>query len=67
MTSDAAADFRASSGGKDFRSCGVGVRWVYACRTGDVLQRLKMVEAIALDDFERLKRQPTNQDFFLHT
>jgi glycosyltransferase involved in cell wall biosynthesis len=67
VSSDVAADFRVSSGGKDFRSCGVGVRWVYACRTGDVLQRLKMVEAIALGDFERLKRQPSTQDFFLHT
>jgi glycosyltransferase involved in cell wall biosynthesis len=67
VTSDVASDFRASSGGKDFRTSGVGVRWVYACRSGDVLARLKIVEAIALNDFERLKRQPANQDFFLHT
>jgi glycosyltransferase involved in cell wall biosynthesis len=67
VASDVASDFRASSGGKDFRTCGVGVRWVYACRSGDVLARLKIVEAVALNDFERLKRQPANQDFFLHT
>jgi hypothetical protein len=43
------------------------VRCIYACRSGDVLARLKILEAIALNDFERVKRQPANQDFFLHT
>ena len=65
--SDVASDFRTSSGGRDFRTCGVGVRWVYACRSDDMLARLKIVEAVAFNDFERLKRQPSNQDFFLHT
>lgn len=65
---DQIADFRALTNGSDFRSCGIGVRWAYACRESDVLSRLKMVEAIALNDFERLKRQPPAQtDFFLHT
>lgn len=67
LSSDAAADFKASTGGRDFRSCGVGARWIYACREGDVLGRLKMVEAIALNDFARLERQPPEFDFFLHT
>jgi hypothetical protein len=67
VSSDVAADFRASTGGVDFRSCGVGVRWVYACRESDVLARMKMVEAIALGDFVRLQRQPPESDFFLHT
>jgi glycosyltransferase involved in cell wall biosynthesis len=67
VTCDQTADFRASTGGVDFRSCGVGVRWVYACREADVLARMKMVEAIALGDFARLQRRPPESDFFLHT
>ena len=63
---DRTVDFRARSSGSDFRVCGVGVRWVYACRSSDGLQRLRMVEAIALGDFDRLKRPPPG-DFFLHT
>jgi hypothetical protein len=67
ISCDVAADFRTASEGKDFRSCGVGVRWIYACRENDVLGRLKMVEAIALDDYARLERQAPDFDFFLHT
>jgi glycosyltransferase involved in cell wall biosynthesis len=67
LTCDATADFRQSTGGVDFRSCGVGVRWVYACREADVLARMKVVEAIALGDFARLQRLPPESDFFLHT
>lgn len=67
ISCDATADFRMSTGGKDFRSCGIGVRWLYACRESDVLARLAMVEAIALDDYVRLERQPPDFDFFLHT
>jgi glycosyltransferase involved in cell wall biosynthesis len=67
ISSDTAADFRMSTGGRDFRSCGVGVRWVYACQESDVPARLKMLEAIALDDYARLERQPPEFDFFLHT
>jgi len=64
---DNATDFRTTSErASDFRVCGVGVLWFYVCRSGDVLQRLRMVEAIALDNFERLKRLPPS-DFFLHT
>jgi glycosyltransferase involved in cell wall biosynthesis len=66
LAGDKATDMRPLSNGGDFRTCGVGVRWVYACRTDDVLMRLKMVEAMALGDFERLKRQPP-LDSFLHT
>ncbi|HTT99474.1 MAG TPA: glycosyltransferase [Rhizomicrobium sp.] len=67
ITSDTAVDFRMSSGGKDFRSCGVGVRWLYACNETDVPARLRMIEAIALNDYARLERQPPEFDFFLHT
>jgi glycosyltransferase involved in cell wall biosynthesis len=67
VSSDTAVDFRMSSGGKDFRSCGIGVRWLYACPEKDTLSRLKMVEAIALNDYARLERQPPEFDFFLHT
>jgi glycosyltransferase involved in cell wall biosynthesis len=67
ISSDVAADFRTSTGGKDFRSCGVGVRWIYACAGNDVSARLQMIEAIALNDFARLERQPPEFDFFLHT
>ncbi|HWA89247.1 MAG TPA: glycosyltransferase [Rhizomicrobium sp.] len=67
VTCDVTADFRANTGGVDFRSCGVGVRWIYVCRETDVLARMKMVEAIALADFKRLERRPPDSDFFLHT
>ncbi len=67
ISSDSTADFRLSTGGRDFRSCGVGVRWIYACRENDVLARLKVLEAVALDDYARLERQPPDFDFFLHT
>lgn len=67
VTCDVASDFGRSTEGVDFRTCGVGVRWFYACRGGDVLARLKMIEAIALDDFARLKRPEPDSDFFLHT
>ncbi len=67
VSSDVAADFRATTNGVDFRACGVGVRWVYACREGDVLARMKVVEAIALGDFARLQRRAPDADFFLHT
>jgi hypothetical protein len=60
-------DFRSLTGGTDFRICGVGVRWFYACREDDVLARLKMIEAISLNDFPRLQRQAPEIDFFLHT
>jgi hypothetical protein len=67
VTSDATADFRSSTGGVDFRSCGVGVRWIYACREDDVLARLKMIEAISLNDFVRLEKPAPEIDFFMHT
>jgi len=67
VSSDTAVDFKMTSGGRDFRSCGVGVRWVYACQEKDVSARLKMLEAIALKDYGRLERQPPEFDFFLHT
>lgn len=67
VSSDVAADFYASTGGVDFRNCGVGVRWIYACREDDVLARMKIVEAMALGDFARLQRLPPGSDFFLHT
>jgi hypothetical protein len=43
------------------------VRWIYACAGNDVSARLQMIEAIALNDFARLERQPPEFDFFLHT
>jgi glycosyltransferase involved in cell wall biosynthesis len=67
IASDTAADFRSSTQGVDFRSCGVGVRWFYVCREDDALARLKMIEAIAMDDFSNLETPPPEGDFFLHT
>jgi glycosyltransferase involved in cell wall biosynthesis len=67
VSCDATADFRSSTGGVDFRSCGIGVRWFYACRDDDLLARLKMVEAMAMSDFGRLERPAPEIDFFMHT
>jgi glycosyltransferase involved in cell wall biosynthesis len=64
---DAMADFNRATDGRDFRTCGVGVRWVYSCREDDVLARVKMVESLALGDFQRLQRPAPDADFFLHT
>ncbi|MEI9930861.1 MAG: glycosyltransferase [Rhizomicrobium sp.] len=58
LSCDVMADFRIPTGGRDFRSCGIGVRWFYACRDDDTLARLRMVEALALNDFARIERQP---------
>lgn len=67
ISSDVLADFRATTGGVDFRTCGPGVRWFYACREDDLSARLKMIEAISMNDFTRLERQAPEIDFFLHT
>ena len=67
VSSDAMADFRLSTGGVDFRSCGIGVRWFYACREDDLLARVKMIEAVAMSDFVRLEKPAPEMDFFLHT
>ncbi len=67
ISCDATADFGISTQGQDFRTCGVGVRWVYACRDNDLLARLKMVEALALGDFAALRRRAPESDFFLHS
>jgi hypothetical protein len=67
LSSDATADFRSSTGGVDFRSCGLGVRWFYACRDDDLLARVKMIEAIAMNDFVRLEKPAPEIDFFMHT
>jgi glycosyltransferase involved in cell wall biosynthesis len=64
---DVMADFTRITDGRDFRYCGVGVRWVYACREDDVLARVKMIESLALGDFQRLQRPAPDADFFLHT
>ncbi|HWA02455.1 MAG TPA: glycosyltransferase [Rhizomicrobium sp.] len=67
ITCNAVADFRAATNGADFRVCGNGVRWFYACREDDVPARLRMIEAISLNDYPKLQRQPPDMDFFLHT
>jgi glycosyltransferase involved in cell wall biosynthesis len=67
ISCDAMADFRTSTGGADFRSCGIGVRWFYACREDDFMARLKMIESISLNDFARLAKQAPEIDFFMHT
>ncbi|HUJ47439.1 MAG TPA: glycosyltransferase [Rhizomicrobium sp.] len=63
---DASTDFSRATNGIDFRTCGIGVRWFYACREDDLLGRLKMVEALAIGDVSVLQPVP-KADFLLHT
>lgn len=62
----AAVDFAAQTGGTDPRMAGIGVCWFYVCKENDVLGRLNLLEAIAVDDVERLQREaPVEQDVLL--
>ena len=66
ITCNAAADFGSLTNGTDIRIAGVGVRWFYACKEGDLIGRLNLLEALSVDALERLQRQPpAERDFLL--
>jgi hypothetical protein len=52
------AEFSQLTNGVDSRTAGVGVRWFYACREDDIVGRLNLLEALAVDDMDGLRRQP---------
>jgi glycosyltransferase involved in cell wall biosynthesis len=49
FTCDRVADFRPSTKGRDFRVCGIGVRWFYVCREDDLRARLNLLETVQLE------------------
>ncbi|MEI9931043.1 MAG: hypothetical protein WDM89_10960 [Rhizomicrobium sp.] len=50
FTSNVVADFRASTKGRDFRVCGLGVKWFYVCREDDIEARLAFVSTALMDE-----------------
>jgi glycosyltransferase involved in cell wall biosynthesis len=66
ITCSAAVDFAAQTSGTDPRMAGIGVSWFYVCKENDVLGRLNLLEAIAVNDIERLQREePVERDVLL--
>jgi glycosyltransferase involved in cell wall biosynthesis len=50
FTSDIVADFRPSTKGRDFRVCGIGVKWIYVCREDDVQARIDLVSTVLTEE-----------------
>jgi glycosyltransferase involved in cell wall biosynthesis len=50
FTSDVVADFRPPTKGRDFRVCGMGVKWIYVCREDDANARLNLLETILMEE-----------------
>jgi len=52
FTSDVVADFRPPTKGRDFRICGMGVKWFYLCREDDIKARLNFMTTILTEEAE---------------
>ncbi len=50
FTSSVAADFRVSTDGRDFRVCGVGVKWFYVLSADDLKERVDLIDTIMTED-----------------
>ncbi|HKO19806.1 MAG TPA: glycosyltransferase family 1 protein [Acidobacteriaceae bacterium] len=50
FTSGAVADFRPSTGGRDFRICGLGVKWFYICREDDLEARIAFIDMMRTEE-----------------
>ncbi|HEX5424509.1 MAG TPA: glycosyltransferase family 1 protein [Candidatus Acidoferrales bacterium] len=46
----AVADFRPSTNGRDFRVCGLGVKWFYVCREDDLKARIDLIETVRTEE-----------------
>lgn len=50
FTSSVVADFRPSTKGRDFRVCGLGVKWFYVCREDDIKARIDLMSTVLTED-----------------
>lgn len=50
FTSDGVADFGPPTGGRDFRVCGMGVKWFFVCREDDIKARIDLMSTMLMED-----------------
>lgn len=50
FTSNAVADFRPPTKGRDFRVCGIGIKWFYVCREDDVAARIGLMNTVLTEE-----------------
>jgi glycosyltransferase involved in cell wall biosynthesis len=50
FTSSVVADFRPPTKGRDFRVCGIGVKWFYVCREDDVKARVDLLDTVLTEE-----------------
>jgi glycosyltransferase involved in cell wall biosynthesis len=50
FTSSVVADFRPSTKGRDFRVCGLGVKWFYVCREDDIEARIDLMGTVLTEE-----------------
>jgi glycosyltransferase involved in cell wall biosynthesis len=50
FTCDAVADFRPPTKGRDFRVCGLGVKWFYVCREDDIKARIDLMGTVLTEE-----------------
>ena len=50
FTSNVVADFRPPTKGRDFRVCGIGVKWFYVCREDDIKARLDFMSTMLIEE-----------------
>jgi glycosyltransferase involved in cell wall biosynthesis len=50
FASDVVADFRPSTKGRDFRVCGLGVKWFYVCREDDIGARMNFAHTLLTEE-----------------
>ena len=61
FSSSVAADFRPPTKGRDFRVCGMGVKWFYVCREDDVAARMYLVRTVFTEQAEWIGYQKKNE------
>jgi glycosyltransferase involved in cell wall biosynthesis len=57
ITAETIDDFARATDGRDTRSSSAGVKGVYVCRSADTAQRVAIIEAIQLGDFDPVTRR----------
>jgi glycosyltransferase involved in cell wall biosynthesis len=50
FTSDAVADFGPSTDSRDFRVCGMGVKWFFVCREDDLKARIDLIDTVMTEE-----------------
>jgi glycosyltransferase involved in cell wall biosynthesis len=57
ITAEVLDDFTQASEGHDTRVSSIGLKGIYICRASDALQRMAIIEAIELGDFDSVARR----------